>query len=180
LETSFINESPVDFVHSSQQVFVFAAPTDHHQLQQFESKEVRPRCGPHQPTDRIGNPESCNVRRSRDHYAILRRPSVQQVHRNFEERTGEESARVVRNVRIVGNAEFRSNIFANITNNKTQFNDFLDLLVLKNAVTSIGDRKTFQKSVNVPNLETKQVNEFPVNRLMFMSLSRGEKEIVKG
>lgn len=91
------------------------------------------------------------------------------------------SARTKRNVRITGNVDFQADLSVDTLHGNTRFDDFVSMFVMKNdVVTDIGGKKTFQQNVILGNLETKAINEFPVERLLYQSLARGEKQTISG
>ena len=92
------------------------------------------------------------------------------------------SASVMRNLRVVGKANFLSNIFINTINGQEDFNDLCNFLVLKNETKSnIGGTKVFRQSVIVTeNVEAKLVNNFPLDSFIHHSLSKGEKQTING
>lgn len=87
---------------------------------------------------------------------------------------------VKRNVKIFGNVDFQSNIFIDTINQRTQFNEFVNLMVPRNADNAeVGGRKTFQRVI-ASHLKTKLVQQFPMHRLLYQSLSRGEEQKIAG
>ena len=90
------------------------------------------------------------------------------------------STRAKRNVRISGNVEFQSDVLIDAING-ARFDDLLNLFVFKNEVAhGIGGKKSFQQNVILTNLEAKLINQFPVDRLLYQSLARGERQTIAG
>ena len=90
--------------------------------------------------------------------------------------------RTIDNVRIGGNANFMTNVALGSLQGEKPFNELIAMLVTTNgAVTDVGGRKTFLKSVTSKNFfDSKLVNGFFLPRLLHQSLSRNEKQNVTG
>lgn len=202
LETTFINDGPVgDYVTSNQKIVVFTAPK---RVNNFQVEQLRI-----EDQFSVASYNNLNLEKFNNNSVRLDRPielealklkrfdAVTLTTQFFEDHqfndfigslekefqlTGDGSASAMRNVRIIGNADFHSNIFVNFINDKTEFNEFIHVLVLKNDLTSgIGGRKFFQQNVVVTEqLEAQFFNNFQVNRLLYFSLSRGEKQTISG
>lgn len=91
------------------------------------------------------------------------------------------SSRAKRNVKIFGNVNFQSEVFVDTINGTTRFDDFMNMFVLMNEATSgIGGKKTFKQNVILTDFNAQRINSFPVNRLLYQSLARGEKQTISG
>lgn len=90
--------------------------------------------------------------------------------------------RAPRNVRVFGNVDFQRNIFLTTFNQKILFNEFVNMLAMKDdAAQAIGGKKTFQQNVIVKDhLTARLLNGFPVERLLHKSLVRGEPQTIVG
>lgn len=93
-----------------------------------------------------------------------------------------DGSKTSRNVRINGNVDFQSNIFIETINGIQSFNDYAMIIASKNDANQlIGGKKVFKESVNVQDyLEVKTINGFSANRLLYQSLSRGERQTISG
>lgn len=86
------------------------------------------------------------------------------------------------NLRIAGSVEFKSNIFLGTLNDKTVFDEFVNMLVSKESSnTDIGGLKTFQDLTVRSELTSKFINSFVLDRLLHKSLSKdNSKQTITG
>lgn len=88
-----------------------------------------------------------------------------------------------RNARVSGNAGFLMDVFFGTFNEKLNFNEHLNMLVLNNdnfgQSTSIGGKKTFQNIVHVSeSLSVAKINNFEIDYLLHNALLRNGKQII--
>lgn len=88
-----------------------------------------------------------------------------------------------RNTRVSGNAVFSSDVFIGTFNGKLNFNEHLNMLVLKidnfEESISIGGRKSFKNVVHISeSLSIVKINHFEIDYLLHNALLRNGKQII--
>jgi hypothetical protein len=83
-----------------------------------------------------------------------------------------------RSVTINGNASFASNVLIDNLNERS-FDEFLSNLIMKNDAKKIGGKKIFLQDVIVKtDLNSESLNGFSTDRLLYQSLSRGDRQTI--
>lgn len=190
LVTNAVNESPIkDFVISSQKQVDFAAPvkaqevkineliiSDSFSFDRFNNVDIKNFLLEAKRIDQPLELESLNINSfsaTNLNTMFFESHQFDEFIKTLESQFQTES--IKRNLRIRGNVDFKSSIILNTLNENTAFNDFVSLLVLKsNTNIDIGGHKTFQSLTVRDNLHSKLINDFPLNRLLYQSLSRND------